>query len=491
MTAISRRHLLALAAISSASVALSGTSKGATATSGNNAVMAVLRPFISRYCEAMNAPALTLSLVSADGTPRTSAYGYVDLAARTPAQVSDLFEIGSITKSFAAFTILQLVDEGKVELEAPIRGYLPWLAMETDFGEITAHHLLTHTSGMPADEKVFPSDPQQRVRQSCAPGAHFYYSNWGYAVLGYLIEAVDGQSWPAAVSARILLPLGMTDTLPAITSAGRSRIGKSYTPLHDDRPYPRHGPLTAAGSLTVTFADGSIASTPHDMGLYMQMILNRGRMPHGRIVSEENFKRFSTPHTPAAEFGPTASYGYGIAMDTLDGNTRLRHTGGMASFMSAMQLDLKTGYGAFASVNAQLGYRPNPVVQFALQLLRAQKEGRALPKAPAVDETLVVEDGGAYEGVYARRDGRQIVVSARAGRLTLHADGRDIPLQHAEEDAFITDVAEFARFPLLFGRDVVKADGAASISLAAAHRWWTSVTGPIGTRTCGILSQST
>jgi CubicO group peptidase (beta-lactamase class C family) len=230
--------------------------------------MRTLDRFIAGYCAAMNAPGLTLGLANAAGTIRTASYGYVDLAAKLPVTTSHLFEIGSISKSFVGLTILQLHDEQKVDLQAPILSYLPWLSMDSTLGEILVHHLLTHSSGMPDDAPLIPSSPERRPRQALKPGTEFHYSNWGYDVLGRLIEAVDGRPWQAAVAARILKPVGMTDTSPTITSASRPRIAQSYMPLHDDRPYPRHGALVPAGNLAVEFAAGSIASTPKDMSLY-------------------------------------------------------------------------------------------------------------------------------------------------------------------------------------------------------------------------------
>src|ERR1700684_2821498 len=390
MNSMSRRDMLALGLLAAVPLDLLAELAGAAAAANSNA-MRTLDRFIAGYCAAMNAPGLTLGLANAEGAVRVAAYGYVDLAAKLPVTTSHLFEIGSISKSFVGLTILQLHDEQKVDLQAPIASYLPWLSMETPYGEILVHHLLTHSSGMPDDAPLIPSSPERRPRQALKPGSEFHYSNWGYDVLGRLIEAVDGRPWPAAVAARILKPVGMVDTSPTITSASRARIAQSYMPLHDDRPYPRHGALVPAGNLAVEFAAGSIASTPKDMSLYMQMILNRGEIRGGGSISEESFKLFSPPHIAAPAFGPTAFYGYGIAIDKLDGHVRLRHTGGMVSFMSAMHVDLDSGLGAFASINAQLDYRPNPVAEYALQTLRASQEGRRLPAIPDFDPSLIVQ----------------------------------------------------------------------------------------------------
>lgn len=448
---MSRRDMLALGLLAAAPLdLLAGFVRAAPAANSN--AMRTLDRFIAGYCTAMNAPGLTLGLANGAGTVRTASYGYVDLAAKLPVSTSHLFEIGSISKSFVGLTVLQLHDEQKIDLQAPIRSYLPWLSMETPYGEILVHHLLTHSSGMPDDAPLIPSSAERRPRQALKPGSEFHYSNWGYDVLGRLIETVDGRTWPAAVTARILKPVGMADTSPTISSASRARIAQSYMPLHDDRPYPRHGALVPAGNLAVEFAAGSIASTPKDMSLYMQMILNHGEIRGGRIVSEDSFRLFSTPHIAAPAFGPTAGYGYGIAVDKLDGHVRLRHTGGMVSFMSAIHLDLDAKIGAFASINAQLGYRPNPVAQLAVQLLRAEKEGSKPPAEPPFDAAAKVESAGRYSATYTSGSGRHIEIKNTADRLILVADGRTIPLQQSEDGNFIADQAGFDLFPIIFER---------------------------------------
>ncbi|HEX3950409.1 MAG TPA: serine hydrolase domain-containing protein [Steroidobacteraceae bacterium] len=453
MNSMSRRDMLAFGALALVPLELLSELTCAAPASSSTA-MRTLDRFIAGYCAAMNAPGLTLGLASAEGPIRAASFGYVDLAAKVPVTTSHLFEIGSISKSFVALTILQLREERKIDLQAPIRSYLPWLAMETDFGEILVHHLLTHSSGMPDDAPLIPLSRERRPRQALKPGAEFHYSNWGYDVLGRLIEAVDGRPWRAAVTARILKPVGMHETSATITSASRPRIAQSYVPLHDDRPYPRHGALVPAGNLAVEFAAGSIASTPKDMSLYMQMILNHGEVQGGRIISEDSFKLFSAPHIPAPAFGPTASYGYGIAVDKLDGHVRLRHTGGMVSFMSAIQLDLDAKLGAFASINAQLGYRPNPVAELALQLLRAEKDHGKPPTPPPFDAAAKVVSAESYSAVYTSGNGRRVEIRGASDRLSLTADGRTIPLQQSDDGNFIAGQAGFDLFPIVFERAV-------------------------------------
>ena len=85
------------------------------------------------------------------------------------------------------------------------------------YGPITAHHLLTHSSGLPDASAIFQSDPAARHVQGFAPGAHFHYCNLGFAILGQIIEKLDGRPWYQCLQARILTPLSMTQTAAVIT----------------------------------------------------------------------------------------------------------------------------------------------------------------------------------------------------------------------------------------------------------------------------------
>jgi hypothetical protein len=195
-------------------------------------------------------------------------------------------------------------------------------------------------------------------------------------------------------------------------------------------------------------------------------------------VSEESFKLFSTPHIAAPIFGPGASYGYGIAVDKLDGHVRLRHTGGMVSFMSAMHLDLDSGLGAFASINAQLDYRPNSVAEFALQLLRAAREGGRLPAIPEFDPSVIVQFPESYTGTYSCADGRKLTVAASSDRIHLENGEQRIPLQQTGEDTFIADHPDFNVYPLVFEREPQGSAARRVSALAYGPDWYASSSDP-------------
>ena len=413
-----------------------------------------LDTFTADYMRVMNAPGMTQALTDTKTTIRTASYGFANVDLKTPVTTDHLFQIGSITKSFAALILLQLRDEGKVDLHRPVLEYLPWLPVTMPYGPITAHHLLTHTSGLPDASAIFQSDPEARHAQGFEPGSHFHYCNLGFAILGQIVEHLDRRPWYQCLEARILTPLGMTSTASVITIESSARSATGYQPFFDDQVYPRQGRLVSRPPEVFANPAGSIASQPGDMARYLRTLLNSGQGPSGRIVSAEGFALMSTPYIKAPEFSPSASYGYGIAVDVLDGHKVLRHTGGMSCFASSIHVDLDGGVAAFASINAMQGYRPTAITQYAVQLMRAEKEAKSLPAPVAVTEATEVNNAGEYAGVFRSSDGRELVFKAEGTRLLLEHGGEQILLQRGQGDSFVSTVqGEFSDYSLAFGRD--------------------------------------
>ena len=458
MPFISRRNFLSASARTAAAltagsffVVESSESQTAPTTSSRTPTDQALDQFIESYMKAMDSPGLTLGTANRAGTVRVASFGFSDPGLKQPVEPNMLFHIGSITKSFVALVCLQLHEEGKLDLHKPVLDYLPWLPIVTTYGPVSAHDLLTHTSGLPNPISLIPSDPATRHRQAWKPGERFYYCNMGFDILGNLIAALDGRTWASAVKARILDPLGMKATAPVITNEIRPRTAESWVAYFEDRPYPRSGRLAPAANLQFDDAAGSIASTPADMTLYLQMLLNRGQGAHARIVSADSFALMSKPWIKAEEFGKDANYGYGIAVETVDGHTILRHTGGMASFMSALYLDLDAGAGAFSSINAMQGYRPTPVSQYAVQLMGAASANKPAPAAPTIEDPKVIKNAADYVGVYAASDGKSIEITGD-NALVANIAGQRIPLQRSGTDSFIASDPQLTSYTFLFGR---------------------------------------
>jgi len=475
MSKISRRTFFRYASQTAAAVTVShfivAEAFAQQSTPGKYAAaFRALDAFVERYMREMNAPGMTLALSDKSDVVRVATYGFSDVELKDRVRPDQLFQIGSITKSFAALVMLQLADEKKIDLDRPVMEYLPWLPI-TPKWPFTSHHLLTHSAGLPGIGPLYLSDPAMKYEQGHEPGKAFHYCNTGFVILGELIGKLDGRPWPESVRERIFKPLGMNATSATIDNEIRARTAKNYSPFRDDAPYPRYGLLAQAPNFIFEGASGSIASTPEDMGRYMHALVNGG----AQIASPQGFARFTTPHILAEEFGPKAQYGYGIAVDTLDGHKVVRHTGGMVSFMSAMQVDLDGGFGAFASINAQQGYRPNPVTQYALKLMRATAERAKLPDPPQTSDPMRVKNAAEYAGVFASADGGRMIVTLQEGRLLLDNMGQSFELQQGSgADQFIALGKVPTYFPVIFGRARAEDPKSQVVEVAYGPHWYTN-----------------
>jgi len=413
-----------------------------------------LDDFIAAHIREVGAPGMTLALAIREGLLRTSSYGFADLKTGAKVQPDTLFEIGSISKSFVALSLMQLREEGKFDPAKPITTYLPWVRIESKFAPITGHHLLSHTSGLPNGVAFGLMDDDQ-LWAGYAPGEHFSYSNYGYDLLGLTLEAIDKRPMAEIIRRRVLNPAGMNSTEPIIANSARARMAVGYGPMFDDRPFPRRGPLAEAPWIEVSDGAGSVASTAMDMAAYLTMLINRGKTARGRLISEESFARFITPATKAPFRGEDANYAYGLWVNDLDGHTFLRHTGGMVAFSSALHVDLQSGIGAFASVNANLaGYRPVLVARYALDLLRATLDGKDLPPmSPPPPAADFIQNATDYAGTFSSSDGKKLNLVAEGTKLLLLNDGKRIALERVGRDSFLVKHPDFEMFTIDFGRE--------------------------------------
>ena len=413
-----------------------------------------LDEYIVRHMHETGAPGLTLALANRDGLIRVSTYGYADTKAGLRVAPETMFEIGSISKSFVGLVLMQLRDEGKLDLNKPIVEYLPWLKINSKFAAITTHHVLSHTAGLPGAPLLLDALLSE-LWTAYEPGKRFLYANTGYNILGFLVEAIDKRPFAEAMRARMLAPLGMTASAPIITDNLRKQMAIGYEPLAEGKPFPWHGPLAEAQWVEVDIAAGSVASTPSDMAKYIRMLLNRGALPKGRLISEESFALFTKPAINSPFRGEPASYGYGLWVSEIEGHTRLRHTGGMVAFSSSIDVDVTGGIGAFASVNASLsGYRPVSVTKYAVELFNASLAGKPLPEAPAPPPFAEeVKNAADYAGVYTSLDGKKLELVAEGTKLVLvHANHR-IVLERAGADRFIVKHPDLDTYLLGFARE--------------------------------------
>ena len=412
-------------------------------------------------------PGLSIGITDAEHTLWTAAHGFSELESKTSATTDDLFQIGSISKFFSSLVLMQLRDEGLIDVRKPVTHYLPWFKVHSKYGRITLHHLLTHTSGLVTGQEESLEGVSEvwalrgtetRVR----PGQYFHYSNHGYKTLGLVMERVTGESYGDLIAKRVLSPLGMTSTEAVITNDMRSRQAVGYSPFMDDRPFIPGGRLAPAWWFESGTADGTICSTPADMCRYLRLLLNGGRGPHRRIVSEDSFRLMTAPHIRPEDNAHGESYGYGMNIGKIDGHRCLWHTGGMIGFHASVVADLDSKIGVVTMINGP-GV-PEDVSFFALRTVRSSLEGTKLPSIPHMPKVPEVKNPRQYAGEYSSED-TKIRISASGKSLWLMRDGRRYRLVPAGTDRFnAMDSSEL--YPFRFGRD-----GARVVELFHGSKW--------------------
>jgi len=431
-----------------------------------------LDEYIARHMSEVGAPGMTLALADRKGLLRTSQYGFADVKAGVRVTPETLFEIGSISKSFVAMAVLQLAEEGRLDLHKSVTIYLPWLKIESKYAPFTTHHLLSHTSGL-SGVPLLMRVAATTLRAGFEPGSRWVYSNIGYVLLGFLLEAIDKKPFAEVMRQRVFNPLGMNASFPVISNEIRERVAVGYGPLQPDRPFPVRGKLGEAPWIEVPEAAGSIAATASDMGNYLQMLLNHGAGVKGRVLSEKAFELLTRPVIKSAFRGEEASYAYGLWVSDAYGHTLLRHTGGMVAFSSAMYADVTEGFAAFASVNAARlpgGYRPIAVTRYGLALLSAASRGQELPAPPPPPASpTVIKNAADYAGSFTSPEGGKLVLTSANEQLVLQHGGSRIVLEQAGRDLFLVKHPDFALFTLSFAREK-------DVVVEAFHgaNWWTN-----------------
>jgi D-alanyl-D-alanine carboxypeptidase len=391
--------------------------------------VAAVDAVVEAELEQTGQPGLTLGVTDRDGTLAVRTYGFAELESRRPVTADTLFEIGSIGKSFTAVAILQLVDEGRIHLDAPVDRYLRWLTLPQP---VTIAHLLSHTAGLAAGvdgtpEAAFQVWSLRDLPMRSAPGERFHYSNVGYKALGLVLEAVEGRPYPDVLRDRVLEPLGMSATEPAITHDIKARLAVGYEYLHDDRVGHPGARLAPATWLQTETADGSIASTAEDMCAFVRLLLRGGE----GLLSEQSFAAMSSRR---AQMGETAWYGFGLVTRDLEGRRFIGHGGGMVGYLAGLQADPEAGVGAIVLQNG-MSARPVTLARTAIEILR----GAPAP-SPAAAENLDLT------GVYEADGVAPIEIAAAGDALVLRGGSRELAFEEIGEDLFLAPDAAFDRF---------------------------------------------
>lgn len=326
---------------------------------------------IERIMNENQVVGLSVAVVKKDKIIFSSAYGYKDLVTKTKLSSTDIFRIASISKSFSATSIMQLVEQKKIDLDQDVSELIGFTVRNPKYPEkvITVRLLLSHLSSLNDSEGYFSLDAINPAKNpnwaKCyndyEPGTKWQYCNLNFNMIGTIIERVSGERFDLYIRHHILDPLGLYGGY-AVDSLDRSRFANIYEYNTDSSKYilstgaynPRSEEIanyTMGYSTPVFSPTGGMKISAIDLAKYMIMHKNKGKYKSGRIISK---KSAALMQTPASSIEP-----YGFALEQSDklipGHMMTGHTGSAYGLFSAMFFDPKKDFGIVIICNGTRG----------------------------------------------------------------------------------------------------------------------------------------
>lgn len=315
-------------------LAAAGTAQAQTGARASPALAAAVDSIVEAAMREAQIPGVSIAITRGGQPFYVRGYGFADLEHDVPASPETVYRIGSVTKQFTSAAIMRLVEQGKIELAAPVSRYLPGLPAWGD--AVTVHQLLNHTSGVrsytgvPSWMEVMPLDRthEQMIAlfrdepADFAPGQQYRYNNSGYYLLGMIIEKVTGESYAEHLEEGFYEPLGLRGTVYCDEGRLIENRAEGYVVVEGEI---RNDPPI---SMTQPYAAGALCSTVGDLARWARALA------HGQVVGAASYERMIAP-TPLPG-GEPRPYGYGLATGRLGPAPYVSHGGGINGFISQL-----------------------------------------------------------------------------------------------------------------------------------------------------------
>jgi serine beta-lactamase-like protein LACTB len=386
-----------------------------------------LRTLLEREVRDKRLPALSIALVDNQRIVWSHGFGHQDRDGKVPASAETVYRVGSVSKLFTDVAIMQLVERGKIDLDAPVTKYLPNFAPVNQFDDkpITLRHLMAHRSGLvrepPVGNYFDPTGPT--LAQTVAslnglelvypPGKRTKYSNAAIGVVGYVLEKTQNEKFETYLKRNVLDPLGMTSSAFEPTPTVKKNLADAVMWSYHGREFP--APTFELGMSPA----GSMYSTVLDLSKFLSCLFADGKIGDKQLLKPATIAEMFRPQFAKPE--EKRGFGIGFALGELDGHRRIGHGGaiyGFATDVSALPDD-KLGVVVVASrdvANAVVSH----VADVALQLMLAAKQGKPLPAVEA-SAPLPRDEARKLAGHY-RSGERWFDLVESAGRLWIFQD---------------------------------------------------------------------
>jgi len=315
---------------------------------------------------------VSIALLQGDRIVWTAAYGKANVTTGTLSTPATVYSTGSTSKSVTATAVMQLVEQGKIDLDAPVNRYFKTARVQDRLQvnePVTVRHMLTHTSGLTCDVRTVPifsrtlpptlADLTARTYSVRRPGEKYEYCNAAYGILGYLIEEVSGQEFERYIVENVLTPLGSEATAPVRPTARMADImARPYVRGDDGKPEPTQQVFFDV------YPAGDLYMTATDMARYLGAHINGGAFGGKRILSEASVAEMHKNQSPT----PENPYGFGFAVHTApDGHKIITHTGAVPGFNAYLGGDVTSKLGVYVMTNSG-GHQP--IGRAVLELMR-------------------------------------------------------------------------------------------------------------------------
>ena len=404
-----------------------------------------LRRLIRHEMEDKGLPAVSIALVDGADVVWAEGFGVQDPETGTPASASTVHRVGSVSKLFTDIAVMQAVERGELDLDAPVTRILPDFAPGNPFGgEITLRQLMSHRSGLVREPPVgsYFHDDEPTLAATVAslnttdlvyaPESRSKYSNAAIATVGYALEVLRGRPFHEILDDEVLGPLGMERTafVPRADLVGDLAVAEMWTV---------DGRTSRAPTFQLGMAPaGSMYSTVADLGLFMSALFAGGGGVGGRILQPETLELMWTPQF--APEGATSGYGIGFGLSELDGHRRIGHGGAIYGFATALEALPDVGLGVVVATSKDIANTvTDRLADQALRLMLAAREGAELPQFPTpgpVPEDVVDRLAGHYGEGAAR-----VELARRNGGLVLFRGGVPGVLRTLAGDTLVVDDA--------------------------------------------------
>lgn len=391
---------------------------------------------------------LSIALVDEKRVPWMRGFGMADAEAGIAADADTIYEAGSVSKVFTATAILQLAEQGKLQLDRPIEDAVPDFRIRSRFAQadpITPRRLLTHHAGIPEDMMLgaFSSTPIPLATQvsrladeylAYPPGQVLAYSNFGFTVLGRAIEVAAGTAFPDYMQSQLLTPLGMNGSAFRSTPLVQSRMAK---------PYGRMAPNDYPPAwLDNGVADGGLRSSARDLSRYVMAMLNGGKLDGASVIRPASLHEAWQPQNAGNPLDLDLRIGLAWFLDempTRDGAAvRLVFHGGSLPYHQSY-VALLPDHGLGVAVLANTDSAGPLVEEVARETLRQALKAKygielAAPPPAAEARPLVVSDAklAPLAGLYAASFGPAAIEPA-GGRLAISSGGEAIAWMEPHE----------------------------------------------------------